>query len=98
MVNIESARTPLGQAGDLLIDIWDRHTPGWRRRNEIETPMAPDAQKKLVDQLRQVTDAPTDDAPLGVDFDAGLDQLAIQRMVPKRKGNWWLLPKDLKVD
>ena len=59
--------------------------------------MEPEAQKKLVKHLRQFTDAPADESAITADTDA-MDQLAIQRLVPKRKGKWWLLPKDLKVD
>lgn len=91
------ARIPLGEPSDLLVGIWDRHVPGWRRREEVPTPMEPEAEKKLVKHLRQFTDAPADDSGITANTDA-MDQLAIQRFVPKRKGKWWLLPKDLKVE
>lgn len=91
------ARIPLGEPSDLLVGLWDRHTPGWRRREGVPTPIEPEAQKKLVKDLRQFTDAPADESAITADPD-DLDQLAIQRLVPKRKGKWWLLPRDLKVD
>lgn len=91
------ARAPLGEPTDLLVALWDRHTPNWRTPREIPIPMAPEAEKKFVERLRLLTDAPTE-GNAGVLETDDMDQMAIQRMVPKRKGNWWLLPKDLKVD
>jgi hypothetical protein len=91
------ARTPVGNEGDLLLNLWDRHTPGWRRRDEKSTPLTPEAEKMLVEQMRSFTKSPTAAPPERFD-EAELDQMAIERLVPKRKGNWWLLPKDLKVN
>ncbi len=51
-----------------------------------------------MEHLRKFTDAPTVAATPGDKHYADPDQLAIQRMVRKRKGSWWLLPKDLKAD
>ncbi len=59
--------------------------------------MEPEAEKRLVERLKQFTSGPTDDSAITADADE-LDQMAIQRFVPKQKGKWWLLPKDLKVD
>lgn len=91
------ARAPLGSPTDLIIGLWDRHLPGWRRRQEVPTPLPLEAEKKIVKQLREFTDSPTDTTAMEVNVD-DLDQLAIQRLVPKRKGSWWLLPKDLRVE
>jgi hypothetical protein len=91
------ARAPVGVDSDLLIRLFDTHTPGWRRRDEHRVPMTPEAQKKLVEELKAFSDAPTDESATPTDV-LDLDQLSIQRLVPKRKGSWWLLPKDLKVE
>jgi hypothetical protein len=91
------ARVPIGEPSNLLIELWDRHLPGWRHREETPLPIEPEAQKKLVQHLRQFTDAPGDDAAMTAD-QHDLDQMAIRRLVPKRKGKWWLLPKDLDVE
>ncbi len=90
------AKAPTGDPSDLLIALWDRHTPGWRKRDEISTPELGDKQKKLVQHLRELTDAPTDTSQLE-GADEGLDGMSIERMVPKKKGSWWLLPKDLQL-
>ena len=66
-----------------------------------EPPPADDERtKKLVEQLNNWKDAP---AVAADEFEASAtlnepDSMSIERLVPKRKGSWWLLPKDLKVD
>lgn len=88
---------PIGASDHLLVSLWDKHTPGWRRKEERAVPLTPEAGQKLVKHLRQFTDSKTVAPPLGQE-NVEIEQMAIQRMVPKRKGNWWLLPKDLKVE
>ena len=93
------AHGPLGEEGNLLMTLWDRHTPGWRRRDESPISLSPEAEKQLVEKMKAMTKAPTV-APSEEEEEeeeTGLDEMSIQRLVPKRKGNWWLLPKDLKV-
>lgn len=91
------APAPIGEQDHLLVRLWDKHTPAWRRREEKAIPLTPEAEKKLVEHMRKFTDAPTMDTALDTDVEE-LNSMAIQRMVPKRKGSWWLLPKDLKVE
>jgi len=91
------ARGPIGQENNLLQALWDRHTPGWRKREEKSIPLTPELEKMLVEKLKAFAKTPTVMEP-ELEDEADLDQMSIQRLVPKRKGNWWLLPKDLKVD
>ena len=92
------APIPIGNAEHLIIKLWDKYTPGWNRREEKPVTLTPETEKKLVKHLRKFTDAPTINTNAGMNDDIDLDQMAIQRMVPKHKGSWWLLPKDLKVE
>lgn len=94
---IKFARVPIGDANDLLIRLFDKHVPGWRRRQEVRTPMEPEAEKKLVEKLRSLAKAPADLSAAPIEPN-DLDQLSIERLVPKRRGKWWVLPKDLVVD
>lgn len=41
-------REPVGDDESLMIGLWDRHTPGWRRKKERTEAIDPEAQKKLV--------------------------------------------------
>lgn len=85
--------------GDFLVArLWDKHLRPWRER-QLETPkMSSGAQTKLVEQLKQLTQA-SELPPEEVDFDVRDPQaLTLQRLVRKRKGSWWQLPKDLEPD
>ena len=52
----------------------------------------------LVSDLKQWTSAPTSTEPLPDGMRDDPEMLAIHRMVRKRKGSWWQLPKDLKIE
>jgi hypothetical protein len=57
--------------------------------------MEPSAQAELIDDLGSLTEAPGLPGEQ-VDFDVqNPDALALQRIVRKRKGGWWQLPKNL---
>ena len=92
------AAQPVGSPETLMIRLWDKHAPNWRTKDERTVTVDPEAEMKLVASLRKFTDAP----PVQADSDdrdfADQDQLAIQRFVRKKKGSWWLLPKDLKEE
>ncbi|MDD2701825.1 MAG: hypothetical protein PHH36_11400 [Sideroxydans sp.] len=90
------AATPIGTPDDLIIKLFSKHLPSWRRSHGARVTPPAKSEKVLVEKLKQFTDAPTSEEPIPDDLE--MDQLAIKRMVPKRKGNWWVLPKDLKVE
>lgn len=92
------ARSPVGDDGSLIIQLWDKHAPGWRRSDEQETQVDPEAERKLVESLRHFTQAPTVKAEPEDPHFADPDRLSIERFVRKKKGNWWVLPKDLKAE
>lgn len=89
------ATAPIGSNDDLLVKLWDKHTPFWRDKEKPVT-LSPESEKKIVEQLLKYKDNPTA-SPQEVLDGPELDHMVIQRMVSKRKGNWWLLPKNLKV-
>lgn len=88
------ASEPVGDPETLMIRLWDKHVPNWRTKDDRTITIDPEAEKKIVASLRKFTDAPTVQA--SDQHFADPDRLAIQRFVRKRKGSWWLLPKDLK--
>ena len=90
------ASDPIGDPDDLIMRIWDRHLPSWRKRRDA-TPMSRQANDKLIKYIRELTDAPAPTTPEHL-VPADPEHLAITRNVPKRKGNWWLLPKDLPLN
>lgn len=69
----------------------------WRGKPIQRTPIDPEKEKELVEYLSRFNDAPTaSGADAQFDLDDA-DTVSIQRLVQKRKGAWWQLPKDLKV-
>ena len=89
------APTPIGDDSSLLVALWNRHAPNWRRSAEPTPAMDPEAGRKLVAMMKELHKAPAlhrDE----IDFNpSDPDQLSIQRFVRKKKGSWWQLPKDL---
>lgn len=92
------ASAPVGEDDALMIRLWDKHAPNWRTNGNNEVEIDPEGQKKLVESLRKLTDSPTVKPTLGDPHFADPDRLAIQRFVRKKKGSWWLVPKDLKIE
>ena len=84
--------------GDFLISrAWDKlMAPGWRdnaKRPPVE--MSPEAEKRLIEQVRQMKEAPG--AGRGVDFDTEeADAVTIERRVPMFRGKWRLLPPEVE--
>jgi hypothetical protein len=46
---IKFARQPIGENTDLLIRLWDRHAPGWRRSKDADIPVDREKQRALVE-------------------------------------------------
>jgi hypothetical protein len=91
------ARRPTGADDTLIVQMWDRHLPGWRSDHHDPVEINSKVEEKLVSRLREVREAPsTNPDSAGSSFNDP-DSLTIQRFVPKKKGDWWLLPKDLKT-
>ena len=90
------ASTPPQDEEFLTSTLWDRHTnPNWRERAEIRTEL-PSSNKKLVKELKSFSNAQPLD-PSEVDFDVEkAEAMSIQRMIRKKKGNWFQISKDLK--
>ena len=60
-------------------------------------PRDPEKDKELVERLMKFSKAPTL-RPEEVDFDPeDAEIVSIQRLIRKRRGSWWQLPKDLKI-
>ena len=79
----------------MTANFWDRLLPNWRTR-EKSVHLSPDAEAKLVKELNSFTNAPAAARTDRPAIESEIDNLAIARMVSKKKGSWWQLPKDLK--
>jgi len=80
--------------GNLVAELWDRFMRrGYRDREP--TTMSPEDEAKLVKRLEEFTKQPT----LGqseISAEEEAEMMTIARMVRKKRGSWWQLPKDLK--
>ena len=91
------ARYPIPDIDCRLNDLWDSHIPEWREKAK-EPYVKPQSDPELVKEMNQFNEAPGL-KPEEIDFDLDdTDMMSLQRMVSKRKGSWWQLPKDLKTD
>lgn len=86
------APRPLGDSGSLVVSLWEKHAPGSRSQEDLEVPLSPEAERKLVEHLNSFAKAPTvlDVADIPSEE---LESVAIERLVPAKKGSWWLIPK-----
>jgi hypothetical protein len=79
--------------GNLVAEMWDRHLrPGDRKDDDIK--LTPEAEAALVKKLKAFSEQPTLDRDRAGDEEEAM--ISIKRMVSKRRGSWWQLPKDLK--
>jgi hypothetical protein len=91
------ASTPPQEDDCLVGRLWDRHLRSWRNQKSSSPKMDPEAEKKLVERLKNETKSRRL-SPDEIDFDAAsADFMSIEHKVRKRKGSWWQLPKDLEV-
>lgn len=92
------ARHPPNGDDSLMVQLWDRHSPGWRQNINNTQIFEPVKNTKFAEEVKRMNLA----KPLSqddVDFDPeDADALSIRRMVSKRRGNWWQLPVDLDDD
>jgi hypothetical protein len=91
------AATPPKEGDYLVSKLWDRYLPSWRSIKSSVPKMNPETEKKIVERIHkdfELKSLPKAD----IDYNAtDADFLGIHRMIRKRKGTWWQLPKDLKI-
>lgn len=90
------ASVPLGGDDNLICQLFNRHFPGWRNREEKPIALSPEAEKKLVERLKKTMDEAAISASGGRPSEAEIENLSIQRMVRKRKGSWFQVDKNMK--
>ena len=92
------ASRPPYDEDSIVTKLWDRFLPRWRATSESEFPTDKGLSNHLVKHVKKFTEA----KPLRsdqVDFDlSNPDAMVIQRKIQKKKGKWWQLAKDLKIE
>ncbi len=88
------APQPPGDPSGLVASLWKKHAPNVEISSEPKIPMSAEAERKLVEHLNSFTKAPTAPDLAGLPLDE-LQSLTIERLVPAKRGGWWLIPKDV---
>jgi hypothetical protein len=92
------ARNPPAKGNFLIARLWDRYLPNWRNIPTDSVSRDVKEDEYLIKHLNAFTKAP-ELRPEEIDFDLrNPDAVAVERMVSKRRGKWWVLSKDLKTD
>jgi hypothetical protein len=86
------APRPPGTGSSLIVSLWQKHTPSSGERDLEPSAMSPEAEQRLVGHLNSFVKAPTAPDVAGIPSDE-LQGVSIERLVPARKGSWWLIPK-----
>jgi len=79
-------------AGNLVAELWDRFM---RRgyRDEEPVTMSPDKEAELVKRLKDFAKQPTL-SPGDATAEEDPEMISVSRLVRKKRGSWWQLPKD----
>lgn len=96
------SKSPVGDNDSLMIQIWDRHLPSWRKSNVIHDMPNKESEKDIVQYLQGFNELSSNYiASPNTETDTDTfnpENLSINRMVRKKKGNWYQLPKDLQIN
>lgn len=85
------APRPPGDATNLVVKMWEKHCPMLEDRTS-GVVMTPESERKLVEHLNAFAKAPEAPEVASIPADE-LESVAIQRLVPARRGSWWVIPK-----
>jgi hypothetical protein len=78
--------------GNLVADLWDRHLRGGFRKEPPVTLTSEESAKLLKRFKEHLQQPPTDPTIAG---NSEEEMMSIKRMVRRRRGSWWQVPKDL---
>ncbi|MGZ0018006.1 hypothetical protein [Nitrosomonas sp. wSCUT-2] len=86
------APRPPCNSSNIVVALWAKHTPCSAEEDVEKPPMSSETERKLVEHLKSFAKAPTDLEMASISIDE-LHSVAVERLVPARKGSWWLIPK-----
>jgi hypothetical protein len=88
------APRPPGDPNGLVASLWKKHAPNASSLSKQTDPLPVEAERKLVEHINSFTQAPI--APEVADLSADeIEGLTIERLVPSKRGGWWVIPKDV---
>lgn len=90
------AQTPPIEGNFLVAQLWDRHLRSWRISETEDQPLSPEEKSGIVAELRWISEAPEVPMEPGDTEFGEPDAISVERLVRKRKGSWWQVPRDLE--
>ena len=85
------APRPPGDASNLVAAMWEKHNR-MPKSQPTGAVLTPDAERNLVEQLKAFAKAPEAPEVASIPMD-DFESLAIERLVPPKRGSWWVIPK-----
>lgn len=76
---------------NLVMSMWKKHFTTNSQSNST-IALDPVAERKLVERLKAFTEAPSAPEVLAIPNEE-LDSVSIERLVPPKRGSWWVVPK-----
>lgn len=75
-----------------IADVWDQFMPGWRKYKKLV--LKPEQEKEMVKRLIEQDAARINNQEIPAEEE--LQQISLKRLVAKKKGSWFQLPKDIQ--
>lgn len=66
--------------------------PNWRNQKELN--LTPEQSRKMVKSMKEMEAAVND--RLSFPSEDEIEQLSIRKLIARKKGNWYQMPKDLE--
>lgn len=90
------ASYPPEEACPLLIQLWDKHIPLWRKQKAEHKETPPDLQKALVDMINKAEKESKPINPARQPSIEDIDYIHISRQIYPKKGKWLRVPPEAK--
>ncbi|MGO9572146.1 MAG: hypothetical protein ACLP5H_31890 [Desulfomonilaceae bacterium] len=86
---------PPKQAQFLVTQLWDRHLPGWRERQEFSQEDRAMIESYVKEKMSKMVNAgPLDETEIAVSRE-NTDSILLKRMIKRKRGSWWQVDKNL---
>ncbi|KCZ84766.1 hypothetical protein HAD_03765 [Hyphomonas adhaerens MHS-3] len=91
------ARTPPLEHSGAVAQLWDNHAGSWRSKQKPPA-LSPKKEREILDMLKSQMNLPRlkSSQASSADMRAEPQSMSISRMVPRKRGQWYMLPKDIK--
>jgi hypothetical protein len=86
---------PPDTAGSLVVELWDRFIPAWRRIKDAPSKMSETSSTALARRIQELPNAPSATGIQATEIMRDPPSITIERHVRAQRGSWWQLPKSV---